>query len=187
MPATLAMAILTSLADRDEQTPPAGDALVPLYRELRELAERYLAQARPGRTLQPTAVVHEAWLRLADNPALQWNSRTHFFAISAKAMRAVLVDAARRAGAQKRGGGRERVTLSGVEGETGPDLDVLTLSEALDELAELDRRQADVVELRFFAGLGIEEIAEQLEVSERTVKNDWRMAKAWLRCKLDPR
>lgn len=187
-PAGTARGILGFLTDPGKPNPAAiDDALVPLYRELRELAHGVLGGVQPGQTLQPTAIVHEAWLRLAGNKQLAWNSRTHFFAISAKAMRAVLVDHLRRTHAQKRGGGQAKVTLIGVEATDGPGIEVLALHEALEELQALDPRQADIVEQRFFAGLSVEEVAEQLGVSERTVKNDWRMAKAWLRAKLDPR
>lgn len=163
------------------------DALVPLYRELRALAGDYLDRVQPGQTLQPTAIVHEAWMRLSNNEQLNWNSQTHFFAISAKAMRAVLVDQVRRASAQKRGGDAQRVTLSGVseDGKPGTNFDLLALSEALDALQKADARQAEIVELRFFGGASVAEIAGQLGVSERTVKNDWRMAKAWLRVRLE--
>ncbi|MCR9243501.1 MAG: ECF-type sigma factor [bacterium] len=170
--------------------PPDHDPLPALYRELRALAARYLKQ-KPGHTLQPTAIVNEAWLRLQHNPELDWRSQTHFFAISANAMRNVLLDHARRAHADKRGGGAAHVTLSaapaGAEPPDFDELDVIALSDAMDELAKLDPRQARVVELRFFGGLGIAEIATELAVSERTVKNDWRMAKAWLRAELAER
>ncbi len=175
--------------------PPAGppaDPLPLLYRELRALAAQYLQRSPAGATLQPTAIVNEAWLRLRHNNGLDWKSQSHFFAISANAMRNVLLDHARRKHADKRGGGAARVTLSAAESpsesglaESGlAELDLLALSEAMDRLAALDARQARVVELRFFAGLGVREIAEQIGVSERTVKNDWRMAKAWLRVEL---
>ena len=168
----------------------AADALMPLvYDELRRLASRALAGERRAVTLQPTALVHEAFLRLVDQTRVQWRGRTHFFAVAATMMRRVLVDNARRRARDKRGGGLQRVTLA-----TGDDpavvevLDaetVLDVDAALERLAAVDPREARVVELRVFAGLNNEEIAAHLDVSLRTVVGDWAHARAWLRRELE--
>ena len=151
--------------------------------ELRRLAAGYLRHER-GRTLQPTAVVNEAYIRLLPQRGVSWENRAHFFGIAAKMMRRVLVDHARRKHAIKRDAGpADPVSISGVPSparEADP-VDVLALHTALSELAELDRRQAEIVEMRFFAGLTVEEIAEVLEISPATVKRDWATAKLWLR------
>jgi RNA polymerase sigma factor (TIGR02999 family) len=163
----------------DDARAPAGASaaeLAPLvYDSLRRLAASHLAGA-PGAdaALQPTALVNEAYLRLVDQTRVQWKGKTHFFAVGAEMVRRVLVDAARARGAQKRGGGWDRVTLSGAA------------EIAVRELMEADERAARVVELRFFGGLGDAQIAEVLGVSERTVRNDWRMARAWLRRAMNP-
>ena len=158
--------------------------LVPLvYEELRKRAQRALAKERRGHTLQPTALVHEAYMRLVDQSRVPWQNRFHFYAVSARAMRQVLVDHARRRLADKRDGGRTFVPLSraGVEAATPPQsLDVLALDQALERLASLDPRQAKLVELRVYGGLTIDEAAEALEVSAATVSRDWRHAEAWL-------
>jgi RNA polymerase sigma factor (TIGR02999 family) len=163
----------------------AADQLMPLvYDELRARARRYL-RGRAGVSLQPTALVHEAYLRLADAPD-GWNGRTHFFAVAAIAMRQILLDHARHHGRDKRGGNRRRVTLDeAVAWEAGPDVDLLALGQALERLAALDQRQARIVELRIFAGMTAEEISEVLEISRRSVQRDWAFAKAWLRAELD--
>jgi RNA polymerase sigma factor (TIGR02999 family) len=160
----------------------ALDALLPVvHAELRRLAGSYMRRERDDHTLEPTALVHEAYLRLVDQRDVRWNSRGHFFAIAAQAMRRVLVDHARAHVAGKRGGGAERVTLSGLPAEgASQDLDVLWLHEALDELARLDARQARVVELRYFAGLTVDEVAAVLETSPATVKRDWDSARKLL-------
>jgi RNA polymerase sigma-70 factor, ECF subfamily len=157
--------------------------LAPLvYDSLRRLAASQLAGEGADAALQPTALVHEVYLRLVDQTRVEWRGRTHFFAIGAEMLRRVLVDAARARKAQKRGGGWDRVTLSGAAELAGTEAaDVAALDDALRELKEADERAARVVELRFFGGLGDAEIAEVLGVSERTVRNDWRMARAWLR------
>ncbi|HMQ15372.1 MAG TPA: ECF-type sigma factor, partial [Phycisphaerae bacterium] len=142
---------------------------------------------RPGHTLQATALVHEAYLRLVSQSDPRWEGRVHFFAVAARMLRRILVDYARGRNADKRGGGAARLTLvDGVEpGEAGHEpLDLLALDEALDELEGCDERQSRVVELRFFAGLDVDETAQALGVSPRTVKDDWRFAKAWLRTRL---
>jgi len=161
--------------------PSAADRLLPvLYRELHRLAEGYLNRERPGHTLQATALVNEAWLKLADQSAT-WQSRAHFLGVAAQAMRRILVDHARRRAAQKRGGNGARVTLADdVAAVAGGDVDLVLLDDALDRLAALDARQARVVEMRFFAGLDVVETAAALGVSEKTVKRDWAAAKAWL-------
>ncbi len=162
--------------------PSAAAELLPvLYEELRGLAEGYMRRGGEGQTLQATALVHEAYLKLVYDTALTWNDRTHFRAIAAKAMRQVLVDCARRRMSQKRGGDWHRVTLGEAVVKTamGP-ADLLAMDEALTRLEALDERQARVVEKRFFGGLTVEETAEALSVSPRTVEMEWRMAKAWL-------
>ncbi len=158
--------------------------LAPLvYDSLRRLAASHLAAEGGGDVaLQPTALVHEVYLRLIDQSRVEWRGRTHFFAVGAEMLRRVLVDAARARKAQKRGGGWARVTLSGAGELSGMEAaDVAALDDALRDLMEADERAARVVELRFFGGLGDAEIAAILGVSERTVRNDWRMARAWLR------
>lgn len=161
--------------------PSAADRLLPVvYRELHRLADGYLSRERAGHTLQATALVNEAWLRLSGQDA-SWQSRAHFLGVAAQAMRRILVDHARRRAAAKRGGGSVRVTLSddvAAVAPGGPDL--VSLDEALERLAALDPRQARVVEMRFFAGLEVAETAAALGVSEATVKRDWTAAKAFL-------
>lgn len=161
----------------------ALDALLPaVQEELRRLARSYMRRERDGHTLEPTALVNEAYLRLVDQRDVRWASRGHFFAIAAQAMRRVLVDHARGHVAAKRGGGAERVTLSGMA-DMQPErtgIDVLWLNQALERLAALDARQAQVVELRYFAGMSVEEVADVLEISPATVKREWATAKLWL-------
>lgn len=160
--------------------------LVPLvYEELRAIAAREMRRERGDHTLQPTALVHEAFLRLVDKPDLSWQSRVHFLNIAAQAMRRILVEHARRRRAGKRGGGAERITLDEefvAQGEAGPDL--ADLDDALQRLTALDARKGRVVELRFFAGLSVEETARLLDISEATVKREWRFAKAWIQREL---
>ena len=159
----------------------AVERLLPLvYDELRRQAARLFRREAPGHTLQPTAVVHEAWLRL--RPSGPWKSRAQFFAVAGRLMREVLIDHARRRSAAKRGGRQSRLTLD--EERTpggGGGVELLALDEALQKLEGLDPQQARVVELRYFAGLSIEETAEALSVSPATVKREWQMARAWLR------
>jgi len=164
----------------------AVDELLPLvYGELRALAGAYMKRERRDHSLTPTAVVHEAYLRLIDNTRTDWRGKTHFLAVAATQMRRVLVDHARAHDARKRGGDRLRVSLSETATfAPGVSLDVLALNEVLEKLASLSPRQASVVELRFFGGLSVKEIAFYLRVSERTIKEDWRMARAWLRREL---
>jgi RNA polymerase sigma factor (TIGR02999 family) len=163
----------------------AADDLLPLvYAELRSLAAKLLRNERPDHTLQPTALVHEAYLRLVDQRVDTWQNKAHFLAIAATAMRRILIDHARRRRAAKRGGAR--VTLDDdVAAETGPSLDLLELDDALARLSALDARQGQVVELRFFGGLGVEETAAVLGVAPATVKRDWTIARAWLHRELD--
>jgi RNA polymerase sigma factor (TIGR02999 family) len=155
---------------------------VPLvHDELRRLARRYMARERPGHTLQATALVNEAYLRLIEVRQIRWQNRAHFFAMSARVMRRILVDFARARGQEKRGGGAQKVTLDEalvVSPETGKDL--VALDEALSALEVVHPRKSQVVEMRFFGGLSIDETAEALHVSPDTVKRDWRFAKLWL-------
>ncbi len=157
-------------------------SIVPIvYDELRQLARRQLRGERTGHTLQPTALVHEAFARLVDQSQVKWQGRSHFFAVAGKTMRRVLVDYARKRRAAKRGGHGIRITLDeSVAVAERRDVDVIALDDALTGLARLDAQQGKLVELRYFAGLGIEETAEALGVSPATVKREWVVAKAWL-------
>ena len=161
----------------------ALDRLTPLvYEELRRQASHYLRHERPGHTLQTTALVHEAYLRLVDAQDVQWQDRAHFFAVAANLMRRILVEHARKKGADKRGGSAIRLELDEAMLVAGaPDVDLLAVDEALEKLAAFDPQQAQIVEVRFFSGLSVEETAEVLGVSPRTVKRDWSVARAWLR------
>src|SRR5438046_6876226 len=171
----------------DQGDPQAAQQLLPLvYDELRKLAAQKLAQEKPGQTLEATALVHEAYLRLVDAEAAQhWNSRGHFFAAAAEAMRRILVERARQKRSLKAGGDFRRQRLSDVQPAVGgPDLDLLALNEALDNLAKRDPRQAELVNLRFFAGLTIEQAAGVLGVSTSTAEHDWAHARCWLRLEM---
>ena len=161
----------------------ALDELTPLvYDELHRLASRYMRGERPGHTLQTSALVNEAFLRLAGHEEIEWQNRAHFFAIAAQAMRRILVDHARRRGNQKRGGDAHKVALEeGLIVSAERAAEVVALDDALTRLAEVDPRKSQLVELRFFGGLDIEETAEVLQVSPGTVMRDWTFAKAWLR------
>jgi RNA polymerase sigma factor (TIGR02999 family) len=165
----------------------ALDALVPLvHAELHRIARHRLRGERVDHTLQPTALVNEVYLRLVDLNRLQWQNRAHFFAVTARLMRQVLMDAARHAGAAKRGAGAVRVTLDeALLAADRCDVDVLALDEALQALAANDARKCQVIEMRFFAGLTVEETAQALDVSPDTVSRDWKFARAWLRVWLD--
>jgi RNA polymerase sigma factor (TIGR02999 family) len=160
----------------------ALDQLTPVvYKELHRLARHYIDQERPGHTLQTTALVHEAYLRLVDVNRMQWSNRAHFFAVSAQLMRRILVEFARRRHREKRGGAATRLSLDeaiNVSVERGPDL--LALDDALRTMAVMDPRMSQVVELRFFGGLTVEETGEVLEISPETVMRDWKSAKVWL-------
>ncbi|TWT41069.1 RNA polymerase sigma factor [Phycisphaerae bacterium RAS1] len=164
----------------------AGELLPLLYDELRALAASYLRRERAGHTLQPTALVHEVYLRLAGGASDDWSGRAHFLAVAAKVMRNTLVNHALARKAAKRGGGAERVLLDGATLADKPgNLDSLDVHEALERLAALDERKARVVEMRFFGGLTSEEIAHVLHVSLSTIEADWRMARAWLAAELE--
>jgi len=162
----------------------ALEQLTPLvYAELRRIAHRYMNRERAGHTLQTTAVVHEAFLRLIGNPQENWQNRAHFYAIAAQMMRRILVDYARANLRAKRGGETTRVALEDIDApvtEPALDPDLIALDAALDKLAEIDPRRGRVVELRFFGGLSVEETANVLQVAPDTVVRDWRVAKAWL-------
>src|SRR3989475_2110260 len=177
--------LLRAWSEGDES---ALEKLTPLvYREMYRLAGHYMGGERPGHTLQATALVNEAYMRLIDWKNVQWQNRAHFFAVSAQMMRRILVDYARSRKNQKRGGDVCRVTLDEAfvfSKEKRPDL--VALDTALERLAELDARKSKVVELRFFGGLSVEEAAEVLKVSPFTVHRDWRLAKAWLHRELTP-
>ena len=176
--------LLRAWRDGDEA---ALDQLVPLVEaELRRLASAYMRRERHGHTLQTTALINEAFIRLVDAKDIRWNDRSHFFGISARLMRRVLVDHARARGSQKRGGGAQRVTFTETLAVAcDPSLNVLALDRALDALAEVAERQARVVELRFFGGLSVEETADVLHMSTDTIKRDWRIAKQWLQRELE--
>lgn len=158
------------------------DKMMPaIYDELRRQAARYLRQERPGHTLQTTALIHEAYVRLVDQRNVQWQNRAHFFGIAAQMMRRILVDHARTKKRAKRGGSDIKVSLDDAAvAVKGQDLDVVAVDEALSRLAKIDEQQSRVVELRFFSGLTVEETAEVMGISPATVKRDWSMAKAWL-------
>jgi RNA polymerase sigma factor (TIGR02999 family) len=161
--------------------PRALEVLAPmLYDEMRVLASAYLRRERPGHTLQATALAHEAFLRLLDQREVTWQNRAHFMGLVAQAMRRVLADHARRHGALKRGGGRVRVALEPEALPAVQDVAADELDAALEDLARLEPRQARVVEMRFYAGLSVEETAEALGTSPATVKRDWTVARAWL-------
>lgn len=161
----------------------AVNRLFPIvYDELRALAHRYLSRERPGHTLTTTALVHEAYLKLIDQRQTDWRDRAHFFALATQAFRRILVDHARNKGRAKRGGGNSRVALDEVaEMGHGGGIDLVALDDALERLKALSERQARVVELRFFGGLNLDEVAEVLGVAASTVDGDWAIARAWLR------
>jgi RNA polymerase sigma factor (TIGR02999 family) len=171
--------LLRAWSDGDED---ALERLLPLVEaELRRLARGYMRRERPEHTLQTTALVNEAFLRLTDARRIRWQDRAHFLGISARLMRRVLVDHARQRGYQKRGGVAQRVTLhEALVPSPDPALDLVALDGALDALAKVDARKSRVIELRFFGGLSVEETADVLHVSPDTVKRDWRLAKLWL-------
>jgi RNA polymerase sigma factor (TIGR02999 family) len=176
------------LVDWSNGDQKALDKLMPLvYRELRRLASNYLRRERPGHTLQPTALVNEAYLKLIDQKSARWQNRAQFFGVAAQLMRRILVDHARAHQADKRGGSdQQRLSITSAERLVQqPDVDLLALHEALEELATLDPQQERIVELRFFGGLSIEETAEVLGVGHATIERDWKMARAWLRRKLE--
>ena len=171
--------LLRAWSDGDDG---ALERLMPLVEaELRRLARGYMRRERRGHTLQTSALVNEAFLKLTDARSVRWQDRAHFLGISARLMRRVLVDHARHRGYQKRGGGEARVTLDeATVASPDPGLDVVALDRALDAFAKVDPRKSRAIELRFFGGLSVEESAEVLQVSPDTVKRDWRLAKLWL-------
>ena len=171
--------LLVAWGDGDQS---ALDKLVPLVQsELHRLAHHYMGRERPDHTLQTSALVNEAYIRLIDWKNVRWQNRAHFFGVSAQLMRRILVDFARERHYLKRGGGALQVSLSEAAAfVTDKESDLVALDEALVELADIDRRKAQVVELRFFGGLSVKEAAEVLKVSEETVMRDWRLAKVWL-------
>jgi RNA polymerase sigma factor (TIGR02999 family) len=160
----------------------ALDQLMPIvYDELRRQAARYLRREQAGHTLQTTALIHEAYVRLVDQRNVQWQNRAHFFGIAAQLMRRILVDHARTKKRVKRGGSKVQVSLADATvATTGPDLDIVALDEALERLEKLDQQQSRVVELRYFSGLTVEETAEVMGISTATVKREWSVARAWL-------
>jgi RNA polymerase sigma factor (TIGR02999 family) len=164
---------------------PALDQLIPLvYEDLRRIAAAQMRREPGGQSLQATALVHEAYVRLVDQRHVQWRNRAHFFGVAASLMRRILVDHARARLADKRGGGFERITLAGDEAAECPRMEVLALHESLERMAAFSPRQERIVELRYFGGLTIEEAAEVLGISEATLVRDWTVAKAWLRADL---
>jgi len=175
--------LLLAWSEGDEE---ALDRLVPLvYDELRRLAHGYMRKEKAGHTLQTTALIHEAYLKLIDADKVQWQNRAHFFGVAARLMRQILVAAARERGYQKRGGGAEMVSLDeAMLIDEGQNDDLVALDEALAALAQFDARKARVVEMRFIGGLSEDEISVALDVSVETVRRDWRLAKAWLLWKL---
>lgn len=172
--------MLIELTDGNKEV--VNEILPLIYAELRKLAGSYLRKERGNHTLQPTALVHEAYMKLIDQRQVKWQNRSHFIGIAAQVMRRILMDYARKHKAEKRGGEGENISLEEefviVEGDRSHAL--LALDEALDNLAKIDETKAKIVELRYFGGLSVEETAEALGVSEITVKRHWRMAKAWL-------
>lgn len=162
-----------------------GQLVPQIHHELRKLAASYLRRERPDHTLQPTALVNEAFLKLIDQRTVKWQNRAHFFGIAAQAMRRILVDHARAHGARKRGGALRKVALDEAS-QIGQatDVDILALDEALTRLADMDPQQSRIVELRFFGGLTMEETAEVMRISPATIGREWRVAKAWLSAEL---
>ncbi len=181
------------LVDWSKGDETALEKLMPLvYSELRRLARNYLRRERPGHTLQPTALVNEAYLKLVDQRKAKWQNRGQFYGVAAQLMRRILVDHARRHQAAKRGGSdQQRLSITSADQLGGkqlarePAVDLLALHEALNELAEIDPHQSRIVELKFFGGLSIEETAEVMGIGHATVERDWKMARAWLRRKLE--
>ena len=158
----------------------AADLMPLIYKELHAIAAKHMRNERPGHTLQPTVLVHDAFLQLAGTDKIDWQNRAHFFALASRAMRRLLIDHARSARADKRPGAHKQVEFDIALQIPAHSIDLLALNEALERLAVFDPRQSQIVEMRFFAGLDFAEIAEVLQVSERTAKRDWSMARAWL-------
>lgn len=184
LPSQDVTALLLAWRQGDEH---ALESLVPLvYRELRRLAHHQLKNERSGHLLQTTALIHEAYLRLLGASQVPWNDRTHFFAVAARVMRRVLVEEARERAALKRGGGTWVQPLDETMAAASPGVEITALDEALTALEQQDPRRAKVVELRYFGGLSVEEVAEVLQVSSDTVTRDWKRAKLWLLLQLRP-
>jgi RNA polymerase sigma factor (TIGR02999 family) len=178
------------LAAIEQGDPKAAEQLLPqVYEELRKLAAQRLAREVPGQTMQPTALVHEAYLRLVGSPeearAPSWNGRGHFFGAAAEAMRRILVDRARHKKTEKAGGNRQRIDLADVEPTVEPAVDLLSLHDALDKLEAVDKRKAELVKLRFFVGMSTDEAAQALGISASTAEKDWAYARCWLRHEID--
>lgn len=182
MPSTRSSDVTRLLSDWSNGDRQALDELLPLvYDELRHLASAYLRRERDGHTLQSTALVHEAFLRLVNQHDVQWQGRAHFFGIAAQMIRRILVDHARAQRALKRGAGAVRLELGEALGVAQQrDLDLIALDDALERLATMDQRQSRIVELRFFAGLSVEDTADVMGISPATVKREWSSARAWL-------
>jgi RNA polymerase sigma factor (TIGR02999 family) len=173
--------ITATLAELTRGDRTAFDRLLPVvYDEMRRLAAAYLRRERVDHTLQPTALAHEAFLRLVVQKNIAWQNRAHFMGVAAQAMRRILVDHARKAKAARRGGGKTKVLLEDADVAAAGEVEFDDLDRALEDLAQLSERQARVVELRYFGGLSIDEVGEVLGVSPMTVKRDWRLARAWL-------
>ena len=182
MPNKEVTVLLSQLSDGDESAP---ERLLPLvYEDLRRLARAYFADEKAEHTLQPTALVHEAYIRLVNWENEGWQSRAHFFAVAAQVMRKILIDHARRKNAQKRSGGHKILLDDAISFSTEKEFDLLNLDDALRALEKLDARQAKIVELRFFGGLSIPEAAYVLKISETSVKREWTFAKAWFQREL---
>ena len=186
----ISMSDVTQILNAIEQgDPKAADELLPLvYQELRKLAAQKMAREQPGHTLQATALVHEAWLRLGADAQPGWQNRAHFFSAAAEAMRRILVERARRKHREKRGSGAEHVDVDELEiaAPVGNEEESLAVDEALDRLAAHDARKAEVVKLRYFVGFSFEEAAEVLGISVPTAKRDWAYARAWLHQEIGP-
>jgi len=173
---------VTQLLNASSRGAPQPEQLAAMvYDELRSIARHYIDRERADHTLQPTALVHEAYIRLVDETRVSWQNRTQFLAVAAKVMRRVLVDYSRVHNAQKRGGGNLLVSGNNLQMAVAEEMDLVALDDALRDLASFDLRQSQVVELRFFGGLTVDETAEVLDVSPRTVVREWRLARAWLR------
>lgn len=181
--------ITAVLGEAQKGSRDAAEALLAaVYDRLRSLADDQLRRERPGHTLQPTALVHEAYLKLVDQSRVEWQGRTHFFAVAAQAMHRILIDHARARNREKRGGGWRQVTLHDAYALTSQrDLELIALHDALEKMRTIDARATEAAELRIFGGLGSEEIARMLDVSARTVERDWKWAQAWLRRELTGR
>lgn len=186
MPEDLSQKVTVALQKVADGHPSAAQDLLPLvYDELRRLAQSNLARQLPGHTLQATALVHEAYLKLVGRTDIAWESRAHFFAVAAKAMRQILSNHAREKRAEKRGGEQLRVTLhEALTPAASTDWDLFELHDALEQLTRLDPLQSQLVELRFFAGMTVEEIAHVMNTSPATIKREWRAARAWLNAEL---